>query len=221
MTISLQSHRFYTMIKVSVSTGLYILCTLILIRTYNSVFDFNIDLNYEFQSWKEPLITDIQASSTTCPTGTSKTWNYSWPGSKDSCDCRLSDRYSLSKANLEPIIYWSNCTADMVNKCSCKSSSAYPQTNVDSLFQGKETADPFVCMISNPSYNFRDSMNNTKSDGDCDDDSRLCPEQVHEDSDNIQICVKSNINCPINNLIISSNNPNIVFYKKGPSFTDD
>jgi hypothetical protein len=121
MPVSLNKHNIYTWVKVSTSTMLYVLCIVILIKTYSEVKNYKIELNYEFENWQQPVISDIQLSATPCSEVGYKTWNYKWPGSKNSCDCRLSDRFSLSKASLEPKIYWSKCTVDMV-KCSCKES---------------------------------------------------------------------------------------------------
>jgi hypothetical protein len=109
----------------------------------------------------------------------------------------------------------------MLNKCSCKPSLAYPDSPVDTLYEGKINLLPYICLISNPSYTFRDAMTSTKNDGSCSDDARLCPEQVQAEENNIQICVKAIQPCPVNSMIISNSNPSLVLYKKGPSFADD
>jgi hypothetical protein len=115
----MNKHRLYTWVKLSTSTALYILCIVILVKTYHQVKNFKIELDYEFQNWKQPMVSDIQLSDTPCSQKGYKTWTYEWPGSKDSCDCRLSDRFSLTKSNLEAKIYWKKCDVDMA-KCSCK-----------------------------------------------------------------------------------------------------
>lgn len=102
MPVSLSKHRLFTFAKVSISTTLYILCIVILIKTYSEVKNYKIELDYEFENWKQPIINDIQISSVECSAVGYKTWSYTWPGSKDACDCRLSDRFSLSKAKLLP-----------------------------------------------------------------------------------------------------------------------
>lgn len=68
---------------------------------------------------------------------------------------------------------------------------------------------------------FASSVENTEKDGSCADGYRLCPELPESASDNLQICVSSKINCPVNDIVISNRNPTAFIYKKGPSLGED
>ena len=81
-----------------------------------------------------------------------------WHGSKESCDCRLSDHFSLSSYNLTNKIYWENCTSSMV-LCSCKQYEAQPEAVLESFFnktdEHRRIGDGlFVCVKRQKGLNF-------------------------------------------------------------------
>lgn len=165
------------------STALYITCVLIAFKTYSKAEHYKIELNYEFENWEQPVISDVQISTVPCSSVGLKTWSYSWPGSKISCDCRLSDRFSLSKSNLQAKVYWRKCSADMT-KCSCKESKSQAPVSVDDFFIGQRKAKGYLCLVTNEHVTFRKTISNVNKDGTCDEDSRLCPDlpAIEDDS---------------------------------------
>lgn len=85
----------------------------------------------------------------------------------------------------------------------------------------QKPAQPYVCLVPNKNITFRQAAKSVNPDGSCSSGTRLCPEQVQTDDDTIQICVPTIQPCPINSMVISSQNPSALIYKKGPSFGEN
>lgn len=152
MTVKIKTHKRLLFSKLLLNASALIpiiyICLYTLLKSKN--FDFN--LNFELENWKTDIIDSLSLNSQQCSQSSLSGWEYQWPGSKDSCDCRFSDEYTLSQYKLKRVIYWQQCSADMTI-CSCKNSVAQKEVGVSAFDYGK-----FLCVARRIGVNFRSSV---------------------------------------------------------------
>lgn len=169
-------HRFLVLIRISITVIILIQAIILLKTTLNDlkveIKAQNDNLKFLNRNWKSPHLVDIISSNKPCSELKPENqdieyhfFNYTWPGSKDSCDCRKSDTYSLEKKNLERKVYWQECDADM-QYCSCKGTKGLEPVKMedfyffDSALKKKSNEIVYrVCLKMDKSVNYADQVN--------------------------------------------------------------
>lgn len=119
MPVEIKSHKKYILVKITISLILSITSLYVTLLGFLKIKDFIFDLDYELQNWESNTIDSINLNLQECSKNNMIGFNYTWPGSKNSCDCRFSDEYTLSLYGLKKVVYWQVCTVDMF-RSSCK-----------------------------------------------------------------------------------------------------
>lgn len=152
MPVEIKSHKRFILVKISVSIVLSLLAVYLTIFGFLETRRFDFNLEYELKNWESDTIESISHSNKSCSENGLDGFRYMWPGSKDSCDCRFSDEYTLSLYGLKKKVYWQVCTVDMF-RSSCKNSKGQNETLVSGY-----NFDSFLCFGRRKGANFRKSM---------------------------------------------------------------
>lgn len=169
LRINLQAYRLYY-IFAAVLTVFGIISIVILTGNLTAVNPPSMDaLNLVLQNWKKRMVMDITTfrpdDGETCEDqGLFATnWEHIWPGSRTSCDCRLSDIYSLKKYDLSNKIYWEPCNFSMFMS-SCKFTEAQPEKKLIRLAYQFESTP---CFVRDDKWNFKKLIKNWDELGAC------------------------------------------------------
>lgn len=166
--INTKIHRAFVIMRLLLTLMIIFLTLLLMKKSLEELKEKSekqkLQLKYLLRNWQSSHLKVIFQSKKKCSeleTGDIdieyKYWNYTWGGSRDACDCRKSDRYSLESKKLEKKIYWQECSPDM-NFCKCKGSKGQDPVLLDNFYDFENRAkndQKWICLKMDKSITYK------------------------------------------------------------------
>ena len=194
--------------------GMLSLILLVLsIYTYMKFKNLQTQYNQMLQNWDQGLVMDIDYEDETgCQGPNMMTWNYTWPGSMNACDCRDGRYHCLKSENMSTSIYHHRlCNSTQLN-CGCDQINAVPPKNVTYWKSTKR-----ICLLREPTLIYHSLAKYRYKNGTCKNNTKICGDLNDPYK---KICVPENLDrCPINSIMTNKRkSPDPTYFNESLEF---